>query len=362
MSANKNTHSESEATMDMIDLRSDTVTWPTPAMREAMATAPVGDDVYGEDPTINALEAEAAAMLGKEAGLFVSSGTMGNLTAVLTHCGRGHEMILGNQAHIFRSEVGSSAALGGVHPHTIPVQPDGTLKLEDIRAAIREDNEHFPRTRLICLENTQGAVGGIPLTAEYTAQVGQLAREHGLKIHIDGARIFNAAAALNVPARQLAEPADSVSFCLSKGLCAPVGSVLVGSHAFIAEARRMRKSLGGGLRQAGILAAAGRIALRDMTGRLHEDHATACALAEGLATIPHIHLDPARVRTNMIFFTIDEHAPITISELVTRLKDEYGIVIGGYANGRVQMRWVTHYWIKPEHVDHILKAMRTLLS
>src|SRR5690606_7157531 len=164
-------------TMDYIDLRSDTVTWPTPAMREAMANAPVGDDVYGEDPTVNQLEAEAAAMLGKEAGLFVTSGTQGNLTAVLTHCGRGHEMILGNQAHIFRSEVGSSAALGGVHPHTVPVQPDGTLALDDIRAAIRPENEHFPRTRLICLENTQGAVGGIPLTVEYTAQVGQIAHE-----------------------------------------------------------------------------------------------------------------------------------------------------------------------------------------
>lgn len=348
--------------MDTIDLRSDTVTWPTPAMRKAMANAPVGDDVYGEDPTVNQLEAEAAAMLGKEAGLFVTSGTQGNLTAVLAHCGRGHEMILGHQAHIFRSEVGSSAALGGVHPHTVPVQPDGTLALDDIRAAIRPENEHFPRTRLICIENTQGAAGGIPLTAEYTAQVGQIAHEHGLRLHIDGARIFNAAAALNVPVQELAAPADSVTFCLSKGLCAPVGSVLVGSRDFIAEARRIRKSLGGGMRQAGILAAAGLIALREMTQRLAEDHANACALAEGLATIPHIRIDPSRVRTNMVLFQFDEDMPISIEELVTRLKNDYNIVIGGYANGRTQIRFVTHYWITRNHVDHVIHAMRILLA
>jgi threonine aldolase len=348
--------------MDTIDLRSDTVTWPTPAMREAMANAPVGDDVYGEDPTVNQLEAEAAAMLGKEAGLFVTSGTQGNLTAVLAHCGRGHEMIRGHQAHIFRSEVGSSAALGGVHPHTVPVQPDGTLALDDIRAAIRPENEHFPRTRLICIENTQGAAGGIPLTAEYTAQVGQIAHEHGLRLHIDGARIFNAAAALNVPVQELAAPADSVTFCLSKGLCAPVGSVLVGRRDFIAEARRIRKSLGGGMRQAGILAAAGLIALREMTQRLAEDHANACALAEGLATIPHIRIDPSRVRTNMVLFQFDEDMPISIEELVTRLKNDYNIVIGGYANGRTQIRFVTHYWITRNHVDHVIHAMRTLLA
>jgi threonine aldolase len=271
-------------------------------------------------------------------------------------------MILGNQAHIFRSEAGSAAAFGGIQPHTIPVQPDGTLKLEDIRAAIRQENEHFPRTRLICLENTQGAMGGMPITAEYTHQVGDIAREHNLRLHIDGARIFNAAAALNTPAAELVAAADSVSFCLSKGLCAPVGSVVVGSHAFIAEARRARKSLGGGMRQAGILAAAGLIALREMTTRLAEDHANACALAEGLATIPHIQINPARVRSNMILFGIEETAPISIEALVTQLKNDYNIVIGGYSTGRTQLRWVTHYWITRDHVNHIIKAMRTLLS
>lgn len=349
--------------MDIIDLRSDTVSWPTPEMREAMANAVVGDDVYGEDPTVNQLEAEAAAMLGKEAGLFVASGSMGNLTAVMTHCARGEEMILGKQAHIFRYEGGSSASLGSIHPHTLEVQADGTLDLDEIRAAVRPlGNHHFPRTRLICLENTQGTVGGIPVSAAYTEQVAEIAREHDLKLHIDGARIFNAAAALNVDVKALAAPADSVTFCLSKGLCAPVGSVLVGSHEFIDRARYTRKILGGGMRQAGILAAAGLVALRQMPQRLHEDHENACLLAEGLATIPHIEIDPAQVRTNMIFFRIADSAPLPPSELVQRLKDEYNVVIAAYNNGRDAIRFVTHYWITRDRVEHVLNAMRTLLS
>ncbi len=349
--------------MNTIDLRSDTVSWPTPEMREAMANASVGDDVYGEDPTVNALEAEAAAMLGKEAGLFVASGSMGNLTAVMTHCARGEEMILGKQAHIFRYEAGSSAALGGIHPNTLEVGADGTLDLDEVRAAVRPPgNHHFPRTRLICLENTQGTVGGIPITAEYTAQVGEIAREHDLKLHIDGARIFNAAAALRVDVKALTAPADSVTFCLSKGLCAPVGSVLVGSREFIEQAHYSRKLLGGGMRQAGILAAAGLIALRKMTTRLHEDHENACLLAEGLATIPHVWIDLAQVRSNMIFFSIADSAPIPPAELVRRLKEEYNVVIAGYNNGRDKIRFVTHYWITREHVARVLEAMRTLLS
>jgi len=243
--------------MDRIDLRSDTVTWPTPEMRQAMAEALVGDDVYGEDPTVNALQEAAARRLGKEAGLFVASGTMGNLVAVLAHCGRGDEVILGDKAHTFIYEAGGMAALGGVHPHTVPVQADGTLPLEAIEAAIRPNNVHMPVTRLIALENTQGTVGGIPISKAYTDEVGRLARAHGLALHIDGARIFNAATALNENVADLVAAADSVTFCLSKGLCAPVGSVLVGSRAFIARAHRVRKQLGGGMRQVGILAAAG---------------------------------------------------------------------------------------------------------
>jgi threonine aldolase len=349
-------------TMPAIDLRSDTVSWPTPEMRAAMANAPVGDDVYGDDPTVNQLEAEAAALLGKEAGLFVVSGSMGNLTAILTHCGRGDEIIVGKQAHIFRYEGGSASALGSVHPHTVEVQPDGTLPLDAIREAVRPGgNVHFPRTRLICLENTQGTVGGVPVSAEYTARVGEIAREHDLKLHIDGARIFNAAAALNTDPAALVAPADSVMFCLSKGLCAPVGSLLVGSHAFIEGARRSRKLLGGGMRQAGVLAAAGLIAIRTMRLRLGDDHAAACALAEGLAAIPHIVVEPAAMRTNMVFMHLSPDAPLTAEQLVDRLHRDYNIIISARPNGR-DIRLVTHYWITPERVQTVLGALRALLA
>lgn len=347
--------------MDYIDLRSDTVSWPTPEMREAMATAPVGDDVYGDDPTVNRLQEDAARMLGKEAGLFVASGTMGNITAALTHCGRGDEMIVGREAHMFINEAGAASGLGGIHPNIIDVQPDGTLPLAAIRRAVRGEDVHFPSTRLICLENTQGAKGGIPISAEYTRQVGELAREFDLKLHIDGARIFNAAAALNTPVHELVAPADSVSFCLSKGLCAPVGSVLVGSREFINRANRIRKSLGGGMRQAGVLAAAGLIALHKMSKRLHEDHANACLLAEGLARNPHIQLDVSRVQTNMIYIELNESAPITSSELGARLKSEYKILIAPYPGSR-RIRLVTHYWITPEHVEQVLSAVSSVLA
>ncbi len=268
--------------MKTIDLRSDTVTQPTPEMREAMANAIVGDDVWGDDPTVIELQEEAAARLGKEAALFMASGTMSNEVALLTHCARGQEVILERQSHMYTHEGGGSAALGGVHPYPLDVQPDGTLALDAIREAIRTEDVHHPRTRLICLENTQSMAGGIPITAEYTAKVGAIARENNLKLHIDGARLFNAATALKVDVKDLVAPADSVSFCLSKGLCAPVGSLLVGSKEFIDEARHNRKLLGGGMRQVGILAAAGLISLRKMTGRLHIDHENACALAEGI--------------------------------------------------------------------------------
>ncbi|MEZ4669308.1 MAG: low-specificity L-threonine aldolase [Anaerolineae bacterium] len=346
--------------MDYIDLRSDTVSWPTPEMREAMANAAVGDDVYGDDPTVNQLQADAATMLGKEAGLFVASGTMGNIIAALTHCGRGDEMIVGREAHMFVNEAGAASGLGGIHPNTIDVQPDGTLPLDAIRNAVRGDDDHYPRTRLICLENTQGAKGGIPISAEYTRQVGQIATEHGLKLHIDGARIFNAATALNTPVAELVAPADSVSFCLSKGLCAPVGSVLIGSREFIDRARRTRKSLGGGMRQAGILAAAGLIALHTMSKRLHEDHANACLLAEGLVANHYIKLDVSRVQTNMIYFEVADSAPVTADELKARLKAEHNILISAY-HGSSRIRLVTHYWITPERVEEVLDAVNGIL-
>ena len=348
--------------MDWIDLRSDTVTVPTPAMREAMASALVGDDVYGEDPTVNQLEAEAAARFGREAGLFVTSGTMGNLTSVLTHCGRGDEMIIGRLNHIVRYEVASAAAYGGVQPMMLDVQPDGTLDLKAIREALRDPNElHFPQTRLICLENTHGS-SGAPLSAEYTRQVAEIAHAHGAKLHIDGARIFNAAAALDTPVDQLTAGADTVTFCLSKGLCAPVGSVIVGSEETIHRARKIRKSLGGGMRQAGILAAAGLIALREMSARLKEDHANARLLAEGIATIPYLRIDLERVKSNMVFFDMTEDAPLTPAQLSEALKAQYGILLNPYLGRERTLRALTHYYVTPENVELLLTALRTLLT
>lgn len=347
--------------MNAIDLRSDTVTWPTPEMREAMAYAVVGDDVFGDDPTVNELQATAAEMLGKEAALFVVSGTMGNLTSVLTHCGRGDEMILGKESHIFRYEVGSAAAYGGIQPNTLPVLPNGTMDLDEIRHTIRGVNPHFPTTRLICLENTHGGACGAPVPKSYVSQVTEIARQHNLKLHMDGARLFNAATALNIPAKELVEEADSVSICLSKGLCAPVGSVIAGSHEFIKRAHRIRKSLGGGMRQAGILAAAGLIALREMTLRLHEDHANARALAEGLARLPYVQIDLERVKTNMIFFSFTPDAPLTVEQLSARLKADYNILMRPYSVEERSVRIVTHYWFKHEHIELVLNALRELL-
>jgi threonine aldolase len=348
--------------MQTIDFRSDTVSHPTPAMREAMANAPVGDDVYGEDPTVLQLEAEAAELCGKEAGLFVSSGTQGNLISVLVHCGRGEEAILGDKSHTFVYEAGGIAALGGVIPHTVPVHSDGTMALDDIKRAIRPDNVHFPRSKLIALENTQGTVGGMPVSAEYTGQVAEIARANGLKLHIDGARIFNAAAALNTTAKALVAEADSMTFCLSKGLCAPVGSIIVGDGAFIKEAHRTRKLLGGGMRQVGVIAAAGLVAIREMIDRIPEDHANACALAEGLLTVPHIALDLSRVKTNFVMFDLLESAPLSPDELVQRLQQDYNILMRPYPGFKRTFRAVTHYWITPERVQQTVNAMRALLA
>jgi threonine aldolase len=243
--------------MRIVDLRSDTLTKPTPAMRQAMAEAEVGDDVFGEDPTVNRLEEMAAERLGKEGGLFVASGTMGGMVCHMAHCQRGDEIIIGDKSHTFLFEQGGSATVAGIHPRTVPNQPDGKLALDEIEAAIRPDNDHFPRTRAILLENTHNLCNGYPLDFDYMQKVGELARRYGLKVHVDGARLFNAATALDVNANELVAEADSVSFCLSKGLAAPVGSVVCGTKDFIARARRARKVLGGGMRQAGVLAAAG---------------------------------------------------------------------------------------------------------
>ena len=346
--------------MHVIDLRSDTVTLPTESMRKAMYEAPLGDDVFGEDPTVKRLERMAAERVGKEAGLFVASGTMGNLASILAHCSRGDEVILGNLCHTFLYEAGGIAALGGIHPHTVANQPDGTMRLEDITAAIRGADVHFPRTRLICLENTHNRCQGAVLIPAYMGAVGQLARKAGLLVHLDGARIFNAAVALGVDVRELTRDADSVTLCLSKGLSAPVGSVICGTGTFIAAARRARKILGGGMRQAGVIAAAGIVALEEMVARLSDDHDNAKRLAEGLAKIPGLRVDLARVRTNMVYFELDEGLGAA-GNLAGEL-DKVGIRV--LAVGPQRLRAVTHYGIEEQDIDAALgivgKVMKSL--
>jgi threonine aldolase len=344
--------------MKFIDLRSDTVTLPTPAMRVAMAQAEVGDDVYGEDPTVNRLQELAASLVGKEAGLFVPSGTMSNLTAVLSHCNRGDEVILGNKSHTFLFEGGGISALGSVHSCQIPNQTDGTLAVQDILNAIRPDDIHNPVTRLICLENTHNRCGGVALSPDYTRQIGELARQHNLRLHLDGARLFNAAVAQGVNAKELAGPADSVSICLSKGLSAPVGSVLCGSKDFIQRALRIRKQLGGGMRQAGILAAAGIVALETMVERLAEDHQRAARLAEGLCCLPDIQADPQKPPTNMVFLNLTLRARLNAREIGQRLL-ERGIKVG--VVGLQRFRLVTHYGIEDADIEQTIAAFAEVL-
>jgi threonine aldolase len=345
--------------MDTIDLRSDTVTLPTPEMREAMATADVGDDVYGEDPTINKLQGMAAEMMGMEAGLFVASGTMGNLAAILAHCQRGDEIIVGKKNHVFLNEAGGISALGGIHSYQVPNQTDGSLAVDDIASAIRSDDAHEPISRLICLENTHNACGGTYQSREYVQEICQYAHEHGLLIHIDGARIFNAAAAQGVSAKELTAPADSVTFCLSKGLCAPVGSVLCGSKKFITKAHRLRKLLGGGMRQAGFLAAAGITALEVMPQRLWQDHERAKKLALGLKQIPGLVLAHGIPATNMVFIRMTPEVNLTTVELYEKLKN-LGVLID--LAGDRYYRLVTHYWITNHMVDSIINAFRDALN
>ncbi len=344
--------------MTIIDLRSDTVTLPTQSMRDAIHNAEFGDDVYGEDLSTNRLEEMAAGLMGKEAALLVSSGTMGNLVSLLTHCSHGDEVILGSEAHIFHYEAGGMAALGGIFPHLVPNQSDGTMLIDDIEGAIRGDDIHFPRTRLICIENTHNRCNGIPLTPEYTDSVVKLANNYGLKVHLDGARIFNAAVALNVETTELTRGVDSVSFCLSKGLSAPIGSVLCGSREFIAEARRIRKVLGGGMRQTGIIAAAGIVALEDMTKRLEEDHRNARRFAEGIAEIPGLSVNLEYVKTNIVFFDLTDDR-ISDEDVLTRA-DEKGLKFLSLRPSRFRM--VTHYGISEEDIEKALEVLKEIIK
>ncbi|WP_313089075.1 low-specificity L-threonine aldolase [Pseudomonas sp.] len=322
-----------------IDLRSDTVTQPTPGMRAAMLEAPTGDDVYGEDPTVQRLERALATRLGQQAGLFVPSGTMSNLLALMSHCGRGDEYIAGQLAHAYKYEAGGAAVLGSIQPQPVEMEPDGTLDLARVAAAIKPDDFHFARTRLLALENTmQGKV--LPL--DYLARARAFTREHGLALHLDGARLFNAAVGLGCPAEAISRHFDSVSVCLSKGLGAPVGSVLCGSEAFITIARRLRKMVGGGMRQAGVLAAAGLYALERQVERLHEDHRHARMIGEGLQALGYA-VEP--VQTNMVYVEIGERAAS-----LKAFAAERGIVL----TAAPRLRLVTHLDVRAEHLDPVL--------
>ena len=344
--------------MRNVELRSDTFTMPGEAMREAIARAEVGDDVFGEDPSVNRLQEMAAERMGKEEVLFVPSGAMANLVCLLSHCDRGDEIYLGDRSHIFVYEGGSSSSVGGMHPRSLRNNDDGTLNLEDIESAVRPDNIHFPRSRLLCLENTHNTCWGSPLSMEYMESVWELAERIGLSIHLDGARIFNAALAEGVEPKELIRGCHSVSFCLSKGLGAPVGSLICGSREFIQRARRMRKHLGGGMRQAGIIAAGGIYALENMVERLADDHDMARRLAEGIDGIEGLEIQVERVRTNIVFFEIvAEH--LTAAQLVERAAGKGVRFL--IEQGR-RMRMVTHHGLTMEDIDWAVQVLQELMS
>ncbi|MGI9827703.1 low-specificity L-threonine aldolase [Vibrio vulnificus] len=335
-----------------MDFRSDTVTRPTPAMREAMANAIVGDDVYGDDPTVNELEAFAANEAGFEAALFTTSGTQANLLGLMAHCERGDEYLCGQQAHNYRYEAGGAAVLGSIQPQPIENNPDGTLPFDKLTAAIKPDDSHFARTKLLSLENT---INGKVLPLSYLQVARAFVDKHNLKLHLDGARVYNAATALDVPVRDIAQYFDSMTICLSKGLGAPVGSLLLGSKEYIAKARRLRKMVGGGMRQAGILAAAGKLALTEQVAQLKVDHANAKALAQGLSELPGVHVNPDFVQTNIVFAKLDDG--IDIDAIAQKLAKESIIITPGNP-----IRFVTHKDISRQDIDLFLEKLRFFLG
>ena len=334
--------------MRWIDLRSDTVTSPTPEMRQAMAEAPVGDDVFGDDPTVNKLEETAAAMLGKEAAIFAPSGTQTNLIALLAHCQRGDEYIVGQTAHTYRYEAGGGAVLGSIQPQPLDLNTDGTFDLERVAQAIKPDDYHFARSKLLCVENTHN---GLALPLEYFPQAAECGAEHGLNLHLDGARIFNAAVKCGVEVTQIAKYFDTVSVCLSKGLGAPVGSVLCGDEQAISRARRWRKMVGGGMRQAGVIAAAGLFALEHNIGRLQTDHDHARLLAEGLREVDGYEVEYSEAQTNMVFVSPPADKA---SGLQSYLSDHNVKILGGS-----RIRLVTHLDISAEDVETVLNLIKS---
>lgn len=337
--------------MRFIDLRSDTVTLPTKAMKDAMYNAEVGDDVYADDPTVIELEAYAAELVGKEVAIFVPSGTFGNQLALMTHCRRGDEVIVGDDSHIVVHEVGAASVIAGVQLRTLN-SIKGELNPLEVKSKIRGEDIHFPNTGLICLENAHSNGRVIPL--ENMKSIYTIAKENNLPVHLDGARLFNASTYLNVNVREVTKYCDSVMFCLSKGLCAPIGSILAGSRDFIDKARKGRKLMGGGLRQAGFLAAAGLVALREMTGRLKEDHDNASYLAEELSKVPGIKVDMEDVHINMVFFKADE-TKYDSDKLVQEFYNK-GIKINSSENG--EFRFVTNYWVSKEDIDYVITTLK----
>jgi len=352
----------------IIDLRSDTVTLPSDEMRKAILSANLGDDVFGEDPTVNKLEEIAANMLGKDAGLLVPSGTMGNLISILVHCQRGTEIILGDKAHTFVFEAGGISAFGGVHSRQLKNQPDGIIKISDIQSAIRVDNIHFPKTSAIALENTHNLCNGSPLSPDYIKDVAQIAHDNDMKLHIDGARIFNAAVSLDLDVKDLVADSDSITFCLSKGLAAPIGSVICGSEEFIYHARRNRKALGGGMRQAGIIASAGIFSMDTMIDQIREDHENAMRLADGINEIEGLVIDPKNIKTNILYFDI-ENGKDRGDELARQTKNieiyPFEIALDNvhfFESRPDHFRLVTHYGITRDDIEKALVTLKNMVK
>ncbi|XP_035679756.1 probable low-specificity L-threonine aldolase 2 isoform X1 [Branchiostoma floridae] len=365
-------NSPDDGTVRVIDMRSDTITKPTPAMRRAMAEAEVGDDVYGEDPTVNALQEKAAKLFGMEAALFVPTGTMGNFCSIMAHCWeRGSEMLLGDCAHIFIYEQGGSAQLGGIHPRTVRNKPDGTFDLDEVESKVRTSDPHLPITRLICVENTQNICGGRVLPLSFLKELRELANRHKLPVHMDGARLMNAAVSLNVPPSDILQYCDSVSVCLSKGLGAPVGSVIGGKKDFIARCVRLRKVLGGGMRQSGILAAAGLLAITEGAARLHEDHENARTIAEGIHSLDPsvLQIDLDTVQSNIIVFQLVSHA-VTPGQFCKMLNTydpndslDIDVRVSMLATDfKRDIRCVTHHHISADDAQLVLKKFRAVVG
>ena len=352
----------------IIDLRSDTVTLPSNEMRNTIATAKLGDDVFSEDPTINQLQKEAATIMGKEAALLVPSGTMGNLISILVHCQRGTEIILGDLAHTFIYEAGGISAFGGIHSRQLKNQIDGTLKIEEIKSSIRTKNDHFPITSAITLENTHNLCNGYPLSPDYTKIVASIAHENNMKLHIDGARIFNASIALNVDVKNLVKNVDSVTFCLSKGLAAPIGSIICGNQNFIEHAKRIRKALGGGMRQAGIIAAAGIFALKNIEEQIRQDHLNIKKLSQAIDNINGLNIDLNSIKTNILYFNIDNNIQRSkhLADQTQNVSSyPFEISLHGvkfFESKPNRFRLVTHYGITNEDINRTIIELSKMIK